>query len=46
MRMCMELEKVCMRQAGGDLAVNLAQMLRAYHSQLQREEIQSANQTD
>lgn len=42
MRLCMQLEKVCMREAEGNLAFDLAKLLRAFHDELQEIELQSA----
>lgn len=45
MRLCMQLERVCMREAEGNLAFGLAKLLRAFHDELQEIELQSALQT-
>lgn len=44
MGMCRQLERVCMQEAEGTLALDLAKMLRAFHDELQEIELQSSVQ--
>lgn len=44
MGMCRRLERVCMQEAEGTLALDLTKMLRAFHDELQEIELQSSVQ--
>lgn len=44
MGMCRQLERVCMQEAEGTLALDLTKLLRAFHDELQEIELQSSVQ--
>lgn len=44
MGMCRQLERVCMQEAEGTLALDLAKLLRSFHDELQEIELQSSVQ--